>query len=75
MRDFVGENYLKFHTHRKQFKILFDEELIDFFNLATGFDIVRFDDVVVRSHDRVSVQQALCKEYGAEAVMLIKKLL
>ncbi len=59
----------------RQFKQVFGVALHPYMNLITGFDIVKFDDEVVKPPDGTSSKQAIEQRWGQEAVELIKELM
>lgn len=56
--------------HARKFKNIFGREFHDFWNIVYGFDIVKFDDEIVKSGDK-SVKEVIQENYGEEAVNLI----
>jgi len=59
----------------KDFKNLFGLELGDYFDALTGFDIVKFDENLLKSPDGMSCRDVILEKYGEEAVGVIQKLL
>jgi len=61
-------------SQKRDFKRYFGTELRSYWHPLLGFDIVRFDDEVVKSGN-MSVRDAVQQSYGMDAVALIHKLL
>ena len=60
--------------HHQQFQNIFHCLLQGFMNLITGFDIIDFDERVVKSGDKC-MRDAILEKYGEEAVALIEALI
>jgi hypothetical protein len=58
----------------REFKSTFGVPLKDYMDLMAGFDIVKFDEEVVKPPDGVSTKQAVEERWGKPAVELIKSL-
>jgi len=71
----VAENHLLEVRHGAEFRRTFSRSLHDFFDLRTGFDLIAFDDKVIHSEDGVSVAEAIERDYGAKALILIKEVI
>lgn len=52
----------------------FGRPLRTFWDNFTGFDVIRFDDKIVKSGDR-ACSEVLLEKWGIEAVTLIKQLI
>ena len=65
----------RFDEHAAAFEETFGCSLKLFFNSATGFDVVGFDEKVVKPDDGVSCAQAIEERWGKEAVALIRTLI
>lgn len=67
----------KLHTQEQyqQFKKLFGVNLRTYWDNFTGFDLIKFDDEVVKPKDGTSTRQAVRKKYGKEGVELIESLI
>lgn len=68
----------KFHKIRKEVnnfnKIFYPLRLGTYHDLITGFNVVQFD-IDIKTPDGVSCKEWVEKEYGKDAVNLIKRLL
>jgi len=61
---------------RDAFRRLFHRDLIDFWDLPYfGFDVVKFDKVLIKPPDDTSTKEQVLKDYGQEAVDLCERLL
>ena len=60
--------------HGRQFKSTFGVPLKAYMDLITGFDVVKFDEEVVKPPDGVSSEQVVEERWGKPAVELIKSL-
>lgn len=68
-----GKHKLK-HKYKKRFYALFGVSLESLWDFYTGFDIVRFDDEVIKSGDD-AMRVCIRDKYGDEAVSMIKELI
>ena len=71
----VIKNKRKHDQYHKSFFRIFGIRLSRFFNLITGFDIVKFDDEVLHSQDGESSKDVVQREYGNEGVKIIMSLI
>lgn len=71
----MKRNSEKLHKNKEKFYSIFTRKLEDFFDLTTGFDLVRFDVVVVQAPVNKSIKAVLTEKYGIEAIKLINSLL
>jgi len=60
--------------YAEEFQRIFHFRLRPFVDLVTGFDIIRFDDEVVKSGTR-QMEAVIRKDYGQAGVDLVKALL
>ncbi len=74
-RDMVLKNKAKQHDHYQQFRDIFKVELARYMHPLFGFDIIAFDEQVVKPNDNESCRQAIVREYGQEAANLVEALL
>lgn len=58
-----------------RFEEIFGVRFRDYWDGITGFDVIRFDDNVVKSKHNESCGQALERKWGPEAATLIFNLL
>lgn len=75
MRNFIQENKDKLNANRDEFQRTFKIALVRFMNPITGFDIVSFDDKVVKSVDGVSMSETVEQRWGVKTRELIEKLI
>jgi len=70
-----------FHETHGAFNAHFERDLAEFFDvrsikgLAIGFDVIKFDEEVVKPDPGVSTRDTLFKFWGVDAVKLIERLL
>lgn len=57
----------------RQFKALFGQSSMSFVNPFTGFDVIEFDDTVIKAPDGKSTRETLQANYGEDAVKLIER--
>lgn len=62
----------KFH---KDFQRIFGENLRNYFDYMTGFDICGFDEKIVKAPDGKSCREVCLEKYGEEGVRVIEGLL
>ena len=74
MSNYIYENSQK-RRYMSQFEQTFKVGFDIYFNNLSGFDIVKFDEEVIKPPDGVSTSEQILKDYGPEAVALIKKLI
>ena len=59
----------------RRFGATFGWPLASFFNNLTGFDIIKFDDVVVKAPEGTSIKDAVIARWGQEGEDIILGLL
>ena len=59
----------------REFTEMFGVSLRSYWNNITGFDIVRFDDDVIKSPENESMGATVLETYGQEAYDLIRRLI
>jgi len=73
--DWVLENKRLQHEKSQRFVEVFGVPLRRFMDPILGFDIVRFDDQVIRPPDGTSTRDVIVERYGEEAVRLVEELI
>ena len=73
MSDLTAKMYSG--QQRLAFRQLFHCDIRNFWSNLTGFDVIKFDEEVVKPADNVSTEAKLREEWGEEAVALIRQLL
>jgi hypothetical protein len=58
-----------------KFKEIFRTDLKPFMNYLTGFDIIKFDEGIVKPKDGISTRQTILDKWGQKAVDLIAELM
>ena len=72
--ELAAENKAKYKKHAEEFRHVFGVGLKPYFDLVTGFDVIKFDQEFIRPPDGTSTANVIKARYGPEAVDLIKKL-
>ena len=73
--DMIKSNDRTYRENAKEFKRIFRINLKPLWDNITGFDIVRFDEELIKSPDGQSIEDVIQAEYGNEGVNIIKSLL
>ena len=73
--ELLKKHALLFHKSENEFKALFGVPLEKFWDTATGFDVVGFDDDFIKAPKGESTEQAVSRQYGERAAKLIWELL
>lgn len=74
LRDVVLHNKKLLHDYGSRFQEIFGVSLVRWMDTVTGFDIIKFDDQVIKSGDK-QMAQVVKDKYGQEAVDLIMTLI
>ena len=74
MRDIVFRNKKIYHDLHQEFRSIFGVGLIDYWDDFTGFDIIKFDDEVIKSLDGI-MANTVKEKYGDIGVTIIERLL
>ena len=61
--------------HRRFFFNTFGVHIEEYMHPIFGFDIIRFDEEVIKPDPNISTAQAIAERYGMKAVYLIRNLL
>lgn len=69
------ENNKKRLKYQQQFQLTFGISLGKFWDVITGFDVVKFDEEVIKPPDGVSTRDQILKDYGEAAVEIIEGLI
>ena len=70
----LGQRNAEVHRQSNRFRELFGLPLSKFWHPFTGFDIVRFDDVIKPAKNQ-SLHACIAAKYGQDAVQLIEWLI
>lgn len=65
----------KYMQHADAFYRTFGVRLKPYFSFITGFDVIAFDEKVIKPEDGESTAQKIERVYGTEAVTLIERLI
>ena len=71
---YLNENKLKYKIYSREFNAIFGMPLHRFWNTLTGFDIIKFNDVIL-CPDNISLESHVIKLYGENSSKLIKNLI
>ena len=74
IRDHIFRNKKIYHDLHQEFRSIFGVGLIDYWDDFTGFDIIKFDDEVIKSLDGV-MADTVKEKYGDIGVTIIERLL
>ncbi len=73
--DFLTKHKKCYMRHAREFQKVFGVRLFTYWDLVTGFDLIKFDDEVIKPPDGTSTAEAVEARYGSEAVKLIRGLI
>jgi hypothetical protein len=73
--NFMFENKAKYDAYAPLFQSVFKVRLWDFFDMIYGFDIVKFDEIIIKSPDGESCADVVHRDYGDRGVDLINLLI
>lgn len=74
LRDVVLQNKKLLHDHGPRFQEIFGVSLVRWMDPVTGFDIIKFDDQIVKSGSR-QMAEVVKEKYGAEAEKILMALI
>ena len=69
--DFLASNHEKRKRYSSRFQRTFGRQLSGFFDLLTGFDVIKFDDEIAQPPDGVSTREVVQERWGDEGVNII----
>ena len=72
-RPTPGERMEACYPQSKDFQRMFGRPLGEFLNC--GFDVIKFDDEVVKAVDGVSTLEALREKFGEEGVQVVQQIM
>jgi hypothetical protein len=75
MIEIFQKNKAKADKYHRPFIQIFGVKLMAYFDFLTGFDIVRFDELFLKSPDGKSVKDVVLEKYGKEGLKIIEDLL
>ena len=75
MTDILRKNRMKADKYHRDFKRVFGVGLMNYFNFIFGFDIVLFDEQVVKPPEGKSTKEAIREKHGDEGVQIIEGLI
>lgn len=73
--DLVGDNVSRGRKYADEFKRTFGRSIGPYMDKLTGFDVIKFDDEIVKPPDGKSTADAIRETYGEAAVTLIRNLI
>lgn len=71
----LGERNIQAHKLADKFRRKFGVSLVRYWNPVFGFDVVLFDDEVIKAPDGKSTRQCVRQRYGAEGESIIQQLI
>ena len=74
LAEIVAPNKKLFLGEERTFQRIFGTHIKPYINLVTGFDLVKFDEEVVKSGTR-SMEEVLRERYGEDSIHVIKRLI
>ncbi len=74
-KDLMANNKALFMKHAPEFKSIFGTNLKPYFDMITGFDVIRFDEELIKPGKKESTEDKVRKVYGERAVQLCRELL
>lgn len=75
MRDFIMENHKKSYENSQKFYNIFGISLKKYFTPIFGFDIIKFDEEIIKTEPNKSMNATVKAKYGKNGVEIIKNLL
>ncbi len=75
MYDLVTENKARYIKYAVEFRKVFGTPLHLFWDIVTGFDIIKFDEEYIKPADDMSTKEAIRAKYGEAGVKLIENLI
>lgn len=73
-RELLLRNKTQYLKYAGRFQTMFHVRLWRYWDIVTGFDLIKFDEQVIQSADRC-MKEVTQETYGDEAVTLIKALI
>jgi len=73
--EMVGKNHRLEMKHGYAFRRVFGVSLHKYLSIATGFDVVAFDDEIIKAEDGVSTADAIKRDYGDDALNMVRELI
>jgi hypothetical protein len=73
--DFIRGNIELYERKCRDFQNIFGTPLKPYWDNITGFDIVRFDEKLIKSPNGKSISDVVLERYGKDAVELVEALL
>jgi hypothetical protein len=75
MRDLLMAKKLCYDQHAPKFQRIFGIRLRPYWDMLTGFNVVKFDEEFVKPADGTSTRDAVLAQWGEEGVDLIVALM
>lgn len=75
VQNYLYKVRMTYLAHYENFQQIFKVPLSKFWDQITGFDIVKFDEEVIKPPEGVSTKQLIEEKYGNGAVELCNKLI
>lgn len=71
----LGEKWRNRCSYHRVFRRTFGRNIRDFLDPVTGFDVIKFDDEIAKAPDGESTEDAVKRQWGEDAVVLIRSIL
>ena len=75
MRKIILNHHKIIKENKQEFYNTFGVSLSDYFDPILGFDIVKFDEEIIKPPDGESTKDKILRKYGQNGVEVIKNLL
>ena len=74
-REFFLKNKKLHHDHNQEFLQIFHVSISSYWDIMTGFDVVKFDDYIKPIEGVESTADAIKRQYGDRALELVSLLI
>jgi hypothetical protein len=71
--DFFAKQRQRYIKNAQLFQMIFGVPLKNYWNIA-GFDVIKFDETLIKPEEGQSTAEAVRQKYGEEALKLCKDL-
>ncbi len=75
VEQFMLENNQKRLKYQQEFQLMFGISLSGFWNVLTGFDVIKFDEKFLKTPDGISTVEFVKRNYGDYGVKIIEGLI
>ncbi len=71
----IEKNRRLLRDNREDFKAIFGFDLVQFMSPFSGFDLITFDEKIIRSESHISCVDTVAQKYGQAGMRLIHTLI